>query len=159
MVKELFMKVFFVICALVLFLVSYSSYLQSKKPMIKFQGKILKSGCTTKHTSSTSSRQKYKYGFSTQRTTYQTETECKVMVEYNKKDLNPDESGTDIIMLIIKGGPYIENEIIQLESIDTDKRNIKHCCTNHLINSIVFAVFGIIMLGAAIFAKLETDEF
>ena len=127
--------------------------------MIKFQGKILNSTCTTKQTSSTTRKQKYKYGFSTQRTTYQTETECKAMVQYNKKDLNPNNNGTEIVFLILKGGPYVKNEMIQLESINTDKKNIKQCCTNYLINSIVFVAFGIMMLGAAIFAKLETDNF
>ena len=146
----------FVIISLILFLWSYSTYLQSKKPMIKFIGKIKDVTCLQKIVRSRSAKQKYKYGFSTESTSYDTETNCTLYIEYNKKDFNPKLKGIDKLLLRnVTGGPYLKEQSINLESINTNKRNIKVCCTNYLVNAIVIAVFGLILLGSALFAKLD----
>lgn len=149
-------RIVFVISSLILFLWSYSNYLQSKKPMIKFIGKIKDASCLQKIVRSRSNKQKYKYGFSTESTSYDTETNCTLHIEYNKKTFNPKLKGKDTILLKnITGGPYLKGQSINLESINTNKKNIKVCCTNYIINAIVIAVFGLFLLGSALFSKLD----
>jgi hypothetical protein len=153
----LVVRIVFVIISLILFLWSYSSYLQSKKPIIKFIGRIKDASCVQKTIGSRSSKQKYKYGFSTEHTTYNTETNCTLHIKYNKKKFNKSlKKGTDSILLRnVTGGPYLKGQPIKLESINTNKKNIQLCCTNYLINAIAIGIFGLILLGSAVFSKLD----
>ena len=150
-------RIVLVIISLILFLWSYSTYLQSKKPTIKFMGKIINASCLQRMVGSRSTKQRYKFGFSTEHTTYNTETNCTLQAEYNRNHLNKRvKNGKDTILLRnVTGGPYLKDQSIQLESINTDKKNIKICCTNYLINAIVIGIFGLILLGSAFFSKLE----